>query len=70
MEQMHINFTHFKSEISLMNYFDTEDKCKPAIAQERWCDGGMSLLWLHPYLYDQGRSIYLQGVLKALLCHC
>lgn len=39
MEQMHINFTHFKSEISLMDYFDTEDKCKAAIAQERWGEG-------------------------------
>ena len=38
---MHINFTHFKSEISLMNYFDTEDKCKAAIAQERWGDGAV-----------------------------
>ena len=41
MKQMHINFTHFKSEISLMNYFDTEDKCKAAIAQERWGDGAV-----------------------------
>ena len=35
---MRINFTHFKSEISLMDYFNTEDKCKAAIAQKRWGD--------------------------------
>ena len=34
----HINFAHFKSEVSLMDYFDTEAKCKAAIAQQRWGD--------------------------------
>ena len=36
---LHINFAHFKSEISLMDYFNTEDKCKAAIVQQRWGDG-------------------------------
>lgn len=40
MEQtLHINFAKFKSEKSLMRFFDTEDKCKAAIAQQRWGDG-------------------------------
>ena len=39
MEQMHINFSRFNSLIALVDYFDTEDKCKAAIAQQRWGDG-------------------------------
>ena len=38
MEQMHINFSQFNSLIALVDYFNTEDKCKQAIAQERWGD--------------------------------
>jgi transposase-like protein len=60
MEQMHINFTHFKSEISLMNYFDTEDKCKAAIAQERWGDGAVVCPYCgctHTYMTKEGRFI-------------
>ena len=60
MEQMHINFTHFKSEISLMNYFDTEDKYKAAIAQERWGDGAVVCPYCgcsHTYMTKEGRFI-------------
>ena len=40
MEQtLHINFAQFNSLIALVDYFNTEDKCKAAIAQERWGDG-------------------------------
>ena len=40
MEQtLHINFTQFNSLIALVDYFNTEAKCKAAIAQERWGDG-------------------------------
>ena len=39
MEQMHINFSQFNSLIALVDYFNTEDKCRAAIAQERWGDG-------------------------------
>ena len=60
MEQMHINFAHFKSEISLMNYFDTEDKCKAAIAQERWGDGDVVCPYCgstHCHICKDGRYI-------------
>ena len=37
MEQtLHINFTQFNSLIALVDYFNTEAKCKAAIAQQRW----------------------------------
>lgn len=40
MEQnLHINFSKFDSLVALVDYFNTEDKCKAAIAQERWGDG-------------------------------
>jgi transposase-like protein len=40
MEQtLHINFAQFNSLIALVDYFNTEAKCKAAIAQERWGDG-------------------------------
>ena len=60
MEQMHINFTHFKSEISLMDYFDTEDKCKAAIAQQRWGDDNAVCPYCgstHTHLCSDGRYI-------------
>ena len=34
-----INFKKFNSVISLMSYFNTNDKCKQAIIQSRWSDG-------------------------------
>ena len=36
---IHINFSQFNSLIALVDYFNTEDKCKQAIAQQRWGDG-------------------------------
>ena len=36
---MTINFSKFNSLFSVMNYFNTEDKCREAIAQSRWTDG-------------------------------
>ena len=36
---MTINFSKFNSLFSVMNYFNTEDKCREAIAQSRWSDG-------------------------------
>ena len=61
MEQtMRINFTHFKSEISLMNYFNTEDKCKAAIAQQRWGDDNAICPYCgstHTHLCSDGRYI-------------
>jgi transposase-like protein len=59
MEQMHINFSQFNSLIAIVDYFNTEDKCKAAIAQERWGDtvvcpycGGT-----HTHLCSDGRYI-------------
>lgn len=36
---MTINFSKFNSLFSVMNYFNTEDKCREAITQSRWSDG-------------------------------
>ncbi len=59
MENMHINFAQFNSLIALADYFNTEDKCKAAIAQERWGEtvvcpycGGK-----HCYMTAEGRYI-------------
>ena len=35
---LHINFAKFESLIQIADYFDSEAKCKAAIAQERWGD--------------------------------
>ena len=35
----HINFAQFNSLIQLVDFFDTEEKCKQAIAQQRWGEG-------------------------------
>ena len=34
-----IDFKKFNSVISLMSYFDSDDKCKQAIIESRWSDG-------------------------------
>ena len=60
MEQMHINFSQFNSLIALVDYFDTEDKCKAAIAQERWGDGNAVCPYCgctHTYMTKEGRYI-------------
>lgn len=38
-QTLHINFSKFNSLIALVDFFNTEEKCKAAIAQERWGDG-------------------------------
>ena len=35
---LHINFTKFNSLIQIADFFNSEEKCKAAIAQERWGD--------------------------------
>ena len=34
--KLHINFSKFDSHLEIADYFNTEAKCKQAIAQERW----------------------------------
>lgn len=34
-----IDFSKFNNLISLMTYFDTDDKCKQAIIESRWSEG-------------------------------
>ena len=55
-----IDFKHFNSELQIMDYFDTEDKCKAAIAQQRW--GGEVAVCpycgsTHTYACKDGRYI-------------
>jgi len=60
MENMHINFAQFNSLIALADYFDTEDKCKQAIAQERWGEGDVVCPYCggkHCYMTAEGRYI-------------
>lgn len=40
-QNIHINFAKFNSLIQLADFFDSEEKCKAAIAQERWGDSGV-----------------------------
>ena len=57
---MHINFAQFNSLIALADYFDTEDKCKQAIAQERWGEGDVVCPYCggkHCYMTAEGRYI-------------
>ena len=37
-----IDFKKFNSVISLMSYFDSDDKCKQAIIESRWSDGDVA----------------------------
>ncbi len=37
--KLHINFSKFDSPLEIADYFNTDDICKQAIAQERWGDG-------------------------------
>ena len=56
----HINFTKFNSLIQIADYFNTEDKCKQAIAQERWGDGEAVCPYCgctHTYMTAEGRYI-------------
>jgi transposase-like protein len=54
----HINFTKFNSLIQIADYFNTEDKCKQAIAQERWGEGAAVCPYCghtHTYVCADGR---------------
>ena len=56
----HINFTKFNSLIQIADYFNTEDKCKQAIAQERWDEGNAVCPYCgctHTYMTAEGRYI-------------
>ena len=57
---MHIKFAQFNSLIALYDYFNTEDKCKQAIAQERWGEGDVVCPYCggkHCYMTAEGRYI-------------
>ena len=59
-EMLHIDFTEFESLIALVDFFNTEDKCKQAIAQERWGDGEAVCPYCgctHTYMTKEGRYI-------------
>ena len=64
MEQtLHIDFTEFESLIALVDFFNTEDKCKQAIAQERWGDKEAVCPYCgctHTYMTKEGRYICKQ----------
>ena len=56
----HISFTKFDSLIQLTDFFDSEDKCKAAIAQERWGNGEVVCPYCgstHCHMYSDGRYI-------------
>ena len=62
MEQthIHINFTKFESLIQIADYFNSEEVCKYAIAQERWGDGKAVCPYCgcsHTYMTAEGRYI-------------
>ena len=56
----HINFAKFDSHLEIADYFNTEDKCKQAIAQERWGEGDVVCPYCggkHCYMTNDGRYI-------------
>ena len=57
---IHINFAQFDSLLQIADYFNTEDKCKAAIAQQRWGDGAAVCPYCggtHTHLCKDGRYI-------------
>ena len=57
---MHINFVKFESLIQIADFFNTEEKCKAAIAQERWGNGDVVCPYCggkHCYMTAEGRYI-------------
>ena len=57
---LHINFTKFNSLFQLVTFFDTEEKCMAAIAQERWGESGVVCPYCgstHCHLCSDGRYI-------------
>ena len=60
MANVNINFSKFNSLIQIADYFNTEDICKQAIAQERWGDGEVVCPYCggtHCYMTAEGRYI-------------
>jgi len=57
---IHINFTKFNSHIQIADYFNTEEKCRAAIAQERWGNDNAVCPYCggtHTHLCADGRYI-------------
>ena len=60
VQAFHINFAKFDSLIQLADFFNTEAKCKAAIAQERWGDGDVVCPYCgstHCHMCSDGRFI-------------
>ena len=60
MANVSINFSKFNSLIQIADYFNSEDICKQAIAQERWGDGEVVCPYCggtHCYMTAEGRYI-------------
>ena len=56
----HISFVKFNSLIQIADYFSTEDKCRQAIAQERWGEGNAVCPYCgstHTHVCSDGRYI-------------
>ena len=59
-KNFHINFAQFKSRTSMSHYFNSDDICKAAIAQERWGNGNAVCPYCggtHTHLCKSGRYI-------------
>ena len=59
-QTMHINFAKFDSLIQIADFFNSEEKCKQAIAQQRWGDGEAVCPYCgstHTYMTKEGRYI-------------
>ena len=53
IQDIHISFSKFDSLIQLADYFNTEDICKAAIAQQRWKGGKAVCPYCgHTHTYD------------------
>jgi transposase-like protein len=60
VQTLHINFAKFDSLIQLADFFNTEAKCKAAIAQERWGEGDVVCPYCgstHCHICKDGRYI-------------
>jgi transposase-like protein len=60
VQTLHINFAKFDSLIQLADFFNTEAKCKAAIAQERWGEGDVVCPYCgstHCHMCKDGRYI-------------
>jgi len=60
-----INFTNFKSLISVFNYFDTEDKCKQVLFDTKWNNSDAVCPFCgHKHIYNRSN-----GRLQCAYCH-